>query len=49
MQRISIELDGRYRHARTVRRPADLALRNNGKNTSFVVPELNDYELVLLE
>jgi hypothetical protein len=49
MQNIQVQVAGTFSHAATVRNPATLKVHTNGKYTQFVVPQLSDYELVVLK
>jgi hypothetical protein len=48
MKDIHIEVAGRFMAAATVRKPASLAVKTAGGYTAFTVPQLSDYELVVL-
>jgi hypothetical protein len=48
MREIRVELLGGFHSARTVRRPMDLKIRRLGAYSEIVVPELTDYELVVV-
>ena len=49
MSGIRVQIAGAFGHAATVRNPATLNVHANGKYTEFVVPQLSDYELVVLK
>jgi hypothetical protein len=49
MQNIRVQVAGTFNHASTVRNSADLPVRTSGRYTEFVVPQLSDYELVVLK
>lgn len=49
MRKIRVRVEGVFRTAKTVRRPGALALRQNGRYAELVVPELDDYEMVVLQ
>ena len=49
MHNIKIEVAGAYKSARTVRKPGQLKVTRRGDYTEFLVPELSDYELVVVE
>jgi hypothetical protein len=46
---IHVDLAGAFRSARTVRSPGNLNVRSEGGRTRFTIPELTDYELIVLE
>jgi hypothetical protein len=48
MREIRVELLGGFHSARMVRRPMDLKIRRLGAYSEIVVPELTDYELVVV-
>jgi hypothetical protein len=49
MNDIRVQIAGVFSHAATVRNRAVLKVRAEGKYTEFVVPQLADYELVVLK
>ena len=49
MRDVRIEAAGTFREAETVRNPRRLAVRAMGTYSEIVVPELSDYELVILK
>jgi hypothetical protein len=49
MRDIRIEVAGRYRRAQTLRADGPLKLETTGDTLTFTVPQLEDYELVVLE
>ena len=49
MNAMRIEVEGRFKSARTVREPRQLAVQSHDGYTVLTVPELSDYELVVLE
>jgi hypothetical protein len=49
MQNIRVQVAGAFHHAGTVRNSAELPVRTSGRYTEFVVPQLSDYELVVLK
>ncbi len=49
MNGIRVQVAGVFGHAGTVRSRAKLNVRAEGKYTEFVVPQLSDYELVVLK
>ena len=49
MNNIRIEVAGSYKTARTIRNPRELAVQSREGYTVLTVPELSDYELVVLE
>jgi hypothetical protein len=46
---IDVSLAGKFKRAASVRNKAELPLRTTNTGSSFVLPELGDYELVVLE
>jgi hypothetical protein len=48
MEAIHVRIAGNFRSARTVRRPGTLAVHAAGVYSEFTVPQLVDYELVVL-
>jgi hypothetical protein len=46
---IQVQVAGAFSQALAVRNPAGLRVHANGKYTEFVVPQLSDYELVVLK
>ncbi|MEO8373286.1 MAG: hypothetical protein ABI806_29145 [Candidatus Solibacter sp.] len=49
MREIRIEVLGAFTSARTVRQPATLKITRRGEYSEIIVPELADYELVVLK
>ena len=49
MKDIHVEVAGEFRAATTVRQPGNLTVRTAGGYTGFTVPQLLDYELVILK
>ena len=49
MSAIRMEVEGRFRWAKSIRSAATLAMRNGAGYCEFVIPRLEDYELVVLE
>jgi Hypothetical glycosyl hydrolase 6 len=49
MKDIRIYIEGTFRSAKTIRQPAELRLHAQGDSTDITIPELNDYELLVLE
>jgi hypothetical protein len=49
MNEIRFEVAGRFKTARTIRNPGQIAIRIHEGYAAFTVPELADYELVVLE
>jgi hypothetical protein len=49
MSDVVVRIAGGYKNAHTVRQPKQLELRNRGAYAELTVPELRDYELVVLE
>jgi hypothetical protein len=49
MSQIRVEVDGNFRTARTVRMPAHLPVTIRERHTTFELPLLRDYEVVVLE
>ncbi len=49
MQNIRVELAGDFQKAHTVRHAVDLKLTRKNGNTELIVPQLSDYELVVVE
>ena len=49
MRDIRIELAGNFRSAQSIRQPSSIALNERDGYTGFVIPDLKDYELIVLE
>jgi Hypothetical glycosyl hydrolase 6 len=49
MQGIRVQVAGTFSHARMIRNAAEVTVRNLGRYSEFVVPQLSDYELVVLK
>jgi hypothetical protein len=49
MSGIRMDIAGTYRTAASVRKPAKLTVRARGNRSEFVLPHLEDYELIVLE
>jgi hypothetical protein len=49
MKDIHVEVAGDFRAATTVRKPGNLTVRTVSGYTGFTVPQLLDYELVILK
>ena len=49
MRGVRVEVLGAYRAARTVRHPGELKIERRGAYSEITVPELTDYELVVLK
>jgi hypothetical protein len=49
MSNIEIDIAGEFKTGRAVRTPASLPLRSKAGYTSLTVPQLRDYELVVLQ
>ena len=49
MQDIRVDIAGNFKSARTVRNAQQIALHRRGDKSSVVLPQLTDYELVVLE
>jgi hypothetical protein len=49
MRDIRVELAGQFRSARSVRLGQDLSVERKGRYTGFLLPKLEDYDLVVLE
>jgi hypothetical protein len=49
MRSIQVEVEGRFKSAAAVRRPGNLPVRPAGGYTTFTIPELRDYEMVVLK
>lgn len=49
MNNIHLEVEGQFKSARTVRAPRQIPVRIQEGHTAFTIPELTDYELVVLE
>jgi len=48
MRQIRVELRGAFHTARAVRHAVDLKIRTHGGYSEIILPELLDYELVVL-
>jgi hypothetical protein len=48
MKDIRVEVLGSFTRARTVRKPIDVPVRKRGKYSELTIPELSDYEMVVL-
>jgi hypothetical protein len=49
MSNIQVQLAGAFKSARTLRTPGKLAIKVSNGYAAFTLPQLNDYELVVLE
>jgi hypothetical protein len=49
MSDIHIQVAGAFKTAKTLRRPASLAVNVDKGYAGFTIPNLSDYELVILE
>jgi hypothetical protein len=49
MHDLRFEVEGQFKTARTMRNPRSVAVELKGGRSSFTIPELTDYELVVLE
>jgi hypothetical protein len=49
MKDIQVEVAGDFRTATTVRKPGNLTVKTVGGHSRFTVPQLLDYELVILK
>ncbi|MFN0118916.1 MAG: alpha-amylase family protein [Blastocatellia bacterium] len=49
MSGIEIQLAGAFKTARTVRAPGNLSVKNSAGHSTFTIPALSDYELIVLE
>ena len=49
MRDIRVKVAGSYRTAKTVRSPGALSIQSVPSYSEFVVPQLRDYELVVLQ
>jgi hypothetical protein len=49
MSNIQVQLAGAFKSARTLRTPGKLAIKVSNGYAEFTLPQLNDYELVVLE
>jgi hypothetical protein len=49
MKGITVDLAGTYKTAKTLRTPADLPVSQTLGHSKITIPELNDYELVILD
>lgn len=49
MTGISVQVEGSFQRARTLRAPQSLTPRRTGAYTGFTLPALRDYELIVLE
>jgi hypothetical protein len=49
MSGIQVQVAGAFKTAKTLRTPGNLAVRVSGGYTEFTIPQLSDYELVVIE
>ena len=49
MSGIQVQVAGVFKTAKTLRTPGSLVVRMNEGYTEFTIPQLSDYELVVLE
>lgn len=49
MMNIQVQLAGAFKTAKTLRTPGNLTIKSNNGYAEFTIPQLNDYELVILE
>lgn len=49
MKDIQIEVKGNFKKAHSIRQPQNLTIQPKGEYATFTVPQLSDYELVVLE
>jgi len=49
MHAIQIEIAGKFSSARSIRKPANLPVASQDGYSQVVLPELTDYELVVLQ
>ena len=49
MTGLQFEVAGEFKTARTIRSPHQISITTHGGRAKFTVPELDDYELVVLE
>jgi hypothetical protein len=49
MRGIEVEVAGKFSRARAVRKSRELVVRQRGEYSGLSIPELEDYEVVVLE